>query len=393
MQRGGRAPGKIAASLDAKLQSVEWGEYRLGDLFEKIDTQKLKYKTSELPDIPKGDYVLPALTAGIQNQGLNNYVPYEGATVLSNVISISANGANTGATFYQSGKFTVLQDAYAINWIYNNDLLTDAQYLFLTAAISKTVYGNYEWTNKAGWERIKNDTIQLPTRNGTIDFDFMETFIAELEAQRIAELEAYLTAAGLKDCTLTAQEEEALRLFEATEWGEYRLGDLFEVKSNPQLDKSSFVFSEHGEYPYFTRTIYNNGILGNVDYLDEEHKIKGGCLAVGMISMQFFYMEKDFYAGQFTKRAIPKDFILTKKLANFFAAVMNKYSSTYQNVLVRDFEKTFNESTINIPTKSTGAIDYAFMQTFISAIQKLVIRDVAAYSDRKMAAVRQAVTH
>ena len=38
-------------------------------------------------------------TAGIQNQGLNNFVPRTNATILRNVISISANGANTGATF------------------------------------------------------------------------------------------------------------------------------------------------------------------------------------------------------------------------------------------------------------------------------------------------------
>ena len=69
-------------------------------------------------------------------------------------------------------------------------------------------------------------------------------------------------------------------MLQSVEWGEYKLGDLFEVKSNPQLDKSNFTFSEYGKYPYFTRTIYNNGILGNVDYLDEEHKIQGECIAV-----------------------------------------------------------------------------------------------------------------
>ena len=90
----------------------------------------MKYKTSELPSITNDNYTLPALTAGIQNQGLNNYVPREGATILKNVISISANGANTGATFYQSEEFTVLQDAYAIELINQNVKLTDNQYLF-----------------------------------------------------------------------------------------------------------------------------------------------------------------------------------------------------------------------------------------------------------------------
>ena len=181
----------MTASLNEKLRTVKWGEYKINKLFSKIQVNSLKYKTKDLPGKITENYCLPALTAGIENQGLNNYVPYDGATVLKNVISISANGANTGATFYQSREFTVLQDAYAIQWIYNDNALTANQFLFITSCITKTIYGNYEWTNKAGWERIKGNIIFLPqTSDGKIDFDFMESFIAELESERVAELES-----------------------------------------------------------------------------------------------------------------------------------------------------------------------------------------------------------
>jgi len=94
-----------------------------------------------LPNYSSDEFSLPALTAGIQNQGLNNYVPREGATILKNVISISANGANTGATFFQSKEFTVLQDAYAIEWIDKNNKLNENQFLFFVSAINKAIYG------------------------------------------------------------------------------------------------------------------------------------------------------------------------------------------------------------------------------------------------------------
>lgn len=103
-----------------------------------------------MPNYSSDEFSLPALTAGIQNQGLNNYVPREGATILKNVISISANGANTGATFFQSKEFTVLQDAYAIEWIDKNNKLNENQFLFFVSVINKAIYGSYEWTNKAG---------------------------------------------------------------------------------------------------------------------------------------------------------------------------------------------------------------------------------------------------
>ena len=51
------------------------------------------------------------------------------------------------------------------------------------------------------------------TTSGEIDFEFMESFIAELEAERIAELEAYLLATGLTDYILTAEEKAVLQAF------------------------------------------------------------------------------------------------------------------------------------------------------------------------------------
>lgn len=151
-------------------------------------------------------------------------------------------------------------------------------------------------------------------------------------------------------------------------WKEYKLSDLFKIKGNPQLNKDSFIFKEDGEYPYFTRTVLNNGIAGYVEYLDEEHKIQGNCLAVGMLGMQFFYMEKDFYAGQFTKRAIPRTFTLNKRRANYFISMLNKYRQVFQSVLVRNFESVFNNTKIQLPIKD-GEIDFEFIENFIAEVE------------------------
>lgn len=155
---------------------------------------------------------------------------------------------------------------------------------------------------------------------------------------------------------------------ESIESKEFLLGDLFEIKGNPQLNKDSFEFNETGEYPYFTRTVMNNGIAGFVNYLDEEHKITGNCLAIGMMGMQFFYMEKDFYSGQFTKRALPKKFILNKKIATYFISLMNRNQQVWQNVLVRNFEKEFNKTKIQLPVLN-NEIDFKFMENFISELE------------------------
>ena len=265
-------PGKINASLNKKLQNVEWGEYKLGDLFEKIEVISLNYKTSELPNVPTGKFILPALTAGIRNQGLNNYVPTTNATILKNVISISANGANTGATFYQNKEFTILQDAYAIKWKYSSKILSDNHYLFLVASITKTIYGSYEWTNKAGWTKVKNEKIQLPVKSNKIDFDFIEIFmrklkeerIRELEEERIHKLSAYFNVSGLKDYELTSEETKALDSFNKLDWKNFNLEILFGKSTRGKRLKGSDRIA--GNLPFVTAGETNEGIsafIGN----------------------------------------------------------------------------------------------------------------------------------
>ncbi len=67
---------------------------------------------------------------------------------------------------------------------------------------------------------IQSQKLSLPIKHNPnldkiaqIDFDFMEYFIAELEAYRIAELEAYLIATGLSNYTLTKKEQKILDEF------------------------------------------------------------------------------------------------------------------------------------------------------------------------------------
>ena len=383
-EHGGRPPGKIEASLNNELSSVEWGEYSLNRLFEKINVISLKYKTSDLPDKPNGEFALPALTAGIQNQGLNNYVPRKNATVLKNTISISANGANTGATFYQKNEFTVLQDAYAIKWIFSQDKLTDNQYLFLTGAVSKAIYGNYEWTNKASWERIKNKKIKLPCLNGKINFPFMEKFIAELEAQRIAELEAYLSVTGLKDTHLSFKEEQALQKLNSLSWDKFNLKELFGESTRGKRLKSADRLP--GKLPFVTAGEVNEGISAFIG--NEIDVFSNNTTTIDMFGSAKY---RNYKYGGDDHSAVVHTEKLSKYTAIFTTAAINKSSHTGKfNYGHNFYAKDANELFILLPAKENEP-DYEFMETLISAIQKLVIKDVVLYADSKINATKTIV--
>ncbi len=175
-----------------KIKTITWGEYRIGILFDKIKTKKLPYKAKELPTSPTGDNVLPCLTSSFQNQGLNYYAPKDGATVLKDVITIPQN-SDVYRAYYQSNEFTVLSDAYAMDWIYDDRKLTRNQYLFMVMCINKvTDLPIYSYKNKlGGWNVVKDKYILLPKTNGKIDLDFMNDFISAIIKLSIKDVVIY----------------------------------------------------------------------------------------------------------------------------------------------------------------------------------------------------------
>ncbi|WQX66594.1 restriction endonuclease subunit S [Helicobacter pylori] len=414
--------------LSSQLNAIKWGEFKLGDLFEKIIIKPLPYQTAQLPKEKTPTHELPALTAGILNQGLNNFVPKENATILKNVISISANGANTGATFYQPHEFCVLQDAYAIEFI-GDKKLNDKEYLFFVCAISKVIYNNskYEWTNKASWNKVKNELISLPlkpTANAQtledIDFTFMEKFIAELEQCRLAELEqcrlaeleAYLKATGLENTTLSSDEENALNVFNGNHsgggggntpcgltWQHFKLGDLFEIEKTLSFNKDALTQGE--DYDYITRTSQNQGVLQTTGFVNAENLNPPFTWSLGLLQMDFFYRKKSWYAGQFMRKITPKAEIKNKinsRTAHYFTTLLNALKRPLLSVLVRDIDKTFREQKIQLPlkpaanTQTLEDIDFNFMRTLINALMKQTIQGVAQYSSAKIQAAKEIIS-
>ena len=162
-----------------------WKEFKIDNLFEKITTKKLPYKTTQLPHHATEDNLIPLVTAGVEHQGRSVYAPKtKDITVLSNCLTISANGANSGATFYQDKPFSILQDAYAIQVKSSiNENVSKYEYCFLASVIGKRLQQN-DWTNKATWNVVKAKEIRLPvTESDEPDWQYMDEYIAKLATQ------------------------------------------------------------------------------------------------------------------------------------------------------------------------------------------------------------------
>ncbi|MDG6285213.1 restriction endonuclease subunit S [Glaesserella parasuis] len=82
---------------------------------------------------------------------------------------------------------------------------------------------------------------------------------------------------------------------------------------------------------------------------------------------------------------------LNKYEAIFMTSAIHKSSYTGKFSYARNFyAKDADELNIQLPT-SNQQPDYSFMEILISAVQKLVIKDVVRYADSKIAATKQVI--
>ena len=249
----------------------------------------------------------------------------------------------------------------------------------------------YDYGNKFNREAMNSTKIQLPMKNNKIDFEFMECFIAELEAQRIAELEAYLKVSGLKDYNLTKEEEKVLKDFESgnIEFREFKVSELFEIKPyKKRFDANKTTLTDIGN-PYVVRTSLNNGIKGYINE-DEQYLNDGNTISFGQDTATMFYQEKPYFTGDKIKILKSRDKKFNKQNAQFFITSMTKSFSSFSWGSSSYNIKIIGNQPINLPIINNNP-KYELMEALISAIQKLVIKDVVLYADRKIEATKNIV--
>ena len=186
------------ASLSEKLSAVKWGEFRLTDIFVVKNTSNLLAS-----DIIAGSGETPYLCASSENNAVSSYIKYDKEHLeKGNCIFI---GGKTFVVTYQSKDF-YSNDSHNLALYLKKGTPSKAAFLYMASCVYKSLHRKYSWGNSISKAKIQEDIITLPVSNGKIDFAFMDSFIAELEAERVAELSAYLAVSGLDNYELTEKE-------------------------------------------------------------------------------------------------------------------------------------------------------------------------------------------
>ena len=166
---------------------------------------------------------------------------------------------------------------------------------------------------------------------------------------------------------------------QAVKWGEFKLGDLFDIENTLSFNTDKLV---HGnDYDYVTRTSLNQGILTSTGFVNKENINPAGTWSLGLLQMDFFYRSKPWYAGQFVRKITPK-IRIEESAVLFFTTLFNKQKQKLLSVLVRDVDKVFRSIKIQLPTLN-NRIDFNFMELFIEELKNQKIVKLKAYLNER----------
>lgn len=255
--------------------------------------------------------------------------------------------------------------------------------LFIVSCIKKSIGSKYSWGNSISHAKMKHEYVLLPVTNmGKIDFDFMDSFVRELEEARVRELSAYLTVSGLTDYELTAAEEDTLKRFSSIPWKTFNLKELFGKATRGKRLKSSDRIPGH--LIFVTAGEADEGISA---YIGNPVKV----FSKNTVTIDMFGSAKyrDYDYGADDHVAVVHTEKLPKHAALFVTSAIHKAAHTGKFSYARNFyAKDADELNIRLPVQN-DVPDFAFMDTFVRAVEKLVIKDVVLYADKKIAATKQ----
>ena len=368
------------------MQAVEWGEYELQKLFYITGTKSLDSNAIEFTKEGVNFIGRTFDNNGIQGKiERRTFEPNEPNTITATVIGNYKYVKYQTEEYYCSQNINKLAPK-AIFEKWNKKIA-----FFLIANIQQFVslYDGQQGGYKL--EDIKQHKIKLPIKNGKIDFGFMESFIAELEAEQVAELSAYLTVSGFDNYELSNAELNALREYPNLEFAEFDILDVFTVKNTSNLLSSDIVESS-GKTPYLCASSENNGVSSYIEY-NKDYLEEGNCIFIGGKTFVVSYQENDFFSNDSHNLALYlNDSNRRTKLNQLYITTCVFKSLSHEYSWGNSVSKAkIKCDKISLPVKN-GSPDFAIMKTFISAIQKLVIRDVVDYTNLKINATKKAIS-
>lgn len=358
---------------------IVWREYKLEEIFGKSSRGR------RLKSADRVNGHLPFVTAGETNMGISAWIANDVHIYQANTVTIDMFGSAKYRN-YEYGADDHVAVVHTESW-------PKYAALYLSSAIHKSAHaGQFDYSRNFYASDADELNVSLPItlENGSpeIAIEFMVNFIdilnqerlVGLESERKVTLNAYLRATDLNDYILNDEERIALESIDTVFWGEFKVGDLFDIRPTKNYGLSNKdLLTSLGDVPVVSNTSTNNGITAYVDLKPTE---KGNVITFSDTTTDeaIFYQPYDF-VGYSHIQAMHKKFDeeIGKYHYLFFVtafknAVKGKYN--YGSKFNRD---NAAKEKIKLPVKPDHTPNFKYMSLVVTAMQKVVIKNLADY--------------
>ena len=174
---------QVVVSMEDILQNIVWSEYTLGDLFHIKPT---KY-TIEKQRYPKYERFGTTGFKCLNRQWCHGIFRYRSLNI-GNTITCSDTTRGAERCFIKNGFYRL--STYPT---FDTKIKPFNKYIAqMIISTCRLQLRKYDYGHKFTRDAMSETIIQLPTKNGFIDFDFIETYMTMMENVHIKDLEVYL---------------------------------------------------------------------------------------------------------------------------------------------------------------------------------------------------------
>ena len=335
-----------------KLTDVEWGEFKIGNIFEIARGKRHIEKNRK-----KGS--IPYYSASSVNNGVTDFISNP-LFVMGNKIIVTTfcDAFYVGSTFTASDEITILDNKY-INK-YNG--------LFISNSIMSNK-SKYAFGRKAFTERIKEQIIMLPiSSQGQPNWQFMEDYIKQEQKQQAQKIIDYY------EHKLVELAADVIGL-DKVEWKTFHFTEVFqEIQRGKRLTKAH---QADGPKPYISSTAENNGVDAFIGNETGVRKFEDVLTLANSGSVgSTFYQQFEFVAS---------DHVTALKSEN-----ADKYAYLFLSTVVKrleekySFNREINDTRIKrekiiLPADKQGNPDFQYMSDFVKKLELDKVQEVLEY--------------
>lgn len=331
----------------AKVDTVDWKAFRLGDLFEVL----LAKGDIQPKQISDGD--IPLVSAGNEDNGIVAMIDAAGDGVSEMFPAGCISVSMFGRAFYQTEAFYAVSHG-RINVLKPMCQFSYEQGLFITSCLNRAFAHKFDYATMCTQKKLMSEMIHLPaTPDGQPDWAYMDAYMSEVlkKEEVFAEHLASLTAEAVADgYTL-----------DTSGWKAFRIGDLFEIRKGRRLTKAAQI---EGDTAFIGATMFNNGVTAFIG--NNEHVFPGHCLSVcynGAVGVTFFQKD-DFWASDDVNALYSKTAVSDLCLM-FMAPLIEQVGKQNFAYVDKWTQELMAVSEIYLPVTSDGQPDWAWMEQYM----------------------------